>query len=502
MPASHVQVAPDSTGKDIDADSVTSTEAGTPTVYRQDIVIADPVTYANKAHVGPGGDQLVSLTTPSLAPFGVTGALTPYGALQVLGISPVLFSDPMDGPTVDTASRWSTGGTQLPTQANGTAVLAATVGASVSNNSTLVSQVSFSPSALGFTLGGGLVTLESAQVSAVNVNRFWGFGQVTSFTYATPVTDGIGFEVEGTLGALQCVIWVGGVKYVLNSTSATLISSSVAGAGGSGTALPSGSTGSNFGSLMTWQGGEHRYAVEVRPDVIYWFVENTNVPVAVLTYAAPSVQTLPIRFAAITNGSATSLPYTFQAGAVTVADTGGQNQQVSDGTYPWRKATVTAGGALSTVANATRTQMAWGTVTAGLTAGTSATNALIVLGQEFRGGVSAGTTNTSNAITAGKTFRVTAMTVALQANAALVSSAVFTLLYNPAGAVTTASAPALVATASVPAVTGTMSSATVPVPDGLDLPGGTTPGQFGIAVLPTWATTAPQVYAWITGYEY
>jgi len=51
MAAGHVQVAPDSTGKDVDADSVVSTEAGTPTVYRQNVVISDPTTYGSKAAV-------------------------------------------------------------------------------------------------------------------------------------------------------------------------------------------------------------------------------------------------------------------------------------------------------------------------------------------------------------------------------------------------------------------------------------------------------------------
>lgn len=58
MAASHVQVAPDSTGKDVDADSLTSTEAGTPTVYRQNMVISDPTAYANKAVVDSLGRQV------------------------------------------------------------------------------------------------------------------------------------------------------------------------------------------------------------------------------------------------------------------------------------------------------------------------------------------------------------------------------------------------------------------------------------------------------------
>lgn len=51
MSSGHVQVAPDGSGKDIDADAVVSTESGNPTVYRQDIVVADPTNYGNKVVV-------------------------------------------------------------------------------------------------------------------------------------------------------------------------------------------------------------------------------------------------------------------------------------------------------------------------------------------------------------------------------------------------------------------------------------------------------------------
>lgn len=51
MSSSHVQVAPDGSGKDIDTDALVSTESGNPTVYRQDVVIADPTTYTSKAAV-------------------------------------------------------------------------------------------------------------------------------------------------------------------------------------------------------------------------------------------------------------------------------------------------------------------------------------------------------------------------------------------------------------------------------------------------------------------
>jgi hypothetical protein len=68
--ASHVQVAPDSTGKDVDADALTSTESGTPTVYRQNMIISDPTTYANKAAVSSTGAVKFAGETPG------TGTIT------------------------------------------------------------------------------------------------------------------------------------------------------------------------------------------------------------------------------------------------------------------------------------------------------------------------------------------------------------------------------------------------------------------------------------------
>jgi hypothetical protein len=57
--AGHVQVAVDGAGKDIDADSLTSSEGGTPTVYRQNVVVADAATYANKLKVSPDGEAQI-----------------------------------------------------------------------------------------------------------------------------------------------------------------------------------------------------------------------------------------------------------------------------------------------------------------------------------------------------------------------------------------------------------------------------------------------------------
>src|SRR5437762_2723512 len=150
MAAGHIQIAPDSTGKNVDADSLTSSEAGNPTVYREDMVLADPTTYGAKARVGTGGDQSASLTSPAAAALGIFALLNPYGAQRVSAEPTPVFFDPFDGGSIDTASRWAAAGTQVPTQANGQVTLAPTVGASVNNNATLISQPSFVSPGLGF----------------------------------------------------------------------------------------------------------------------------------------------------------------------------------------------------------------------------------------------------------------------------------------------------------------------------------------------------------------
>ena len=447
MPASHIQVAPDGTGKDIDADSVVSTEGGGPTVYRQDIVVADPLVYGNKARVFAPGQVRVTMDPTQL------------------------FLDTFDA-SLDTAGRW------VAPVASGTGAIAATwsagqvllTGGTAANAySVLTSQPAFAPDEPGWLQVTMRINVEFPVLTTAY--RFWGLGITPgSPTVASPVTEGAGWEVS-TAGVFAAVTYAGGTR-----TQVAVVT-----APGNAAA--------------------HKYFLFFRGDLSYWAVDDPDNVVASYPTGAsgPNVNTLPLKVLIVSNSGTAA---TLQVNGVSVGDTARNNVSISDDTYPWRQSAVTAGGALAVTANPNRTQMAWGTVSAGLTAGTTATDAMIVLGQQFRAGSSVGTTGTSFAVTAGKAFRVTAMTIGLLANGAVTSSAVFTLRYNPAGAATTASAPALVATLGVPAVTGTMSTLTVPVPDGLDLPGGTTPGQFGISVNPTWATTAPQVYAFLTGYEY
>jgi hypothetical protein len=447
VPASHVQVQPDGTGKDIDADSLTSTEAGTPTVYRQDIVVGDPLNYGSKARVFAPGQQRVTMDPTQL------------------------FLDTFD-TSLDTTNRWA-----APV-ASGTGAIAATwsagqvllTGGTAANAySVLTSQPSFAPDEPGWLQATMRVNIEFPVLTTAY--RFWGLAITPGTpTVSAPVTEGAGWEVS-TGGVFAAVTYAGGVRTQIAAVTAP----------GNASA--------------------HKYYLFFRGDLSYWaFDDPDNVVASYLTGASgPNVNTLPLKCLVVSNSGTAA---TLQVNGVSVGDTARNNVSISDDANPWRQSMVTAGGALSTVANATRTQMAFGTAAAGVSAGTTTVDAMIVLAQQFRAGSSVGTTGTSFAITAGKTFRVTSMTVAFLNPSGVAGTAVVTLRYNPTGAATTASAPAAVATLSVPATVNQAGLQTIAFPDGLDLPGGTTPGQFGIDVLPTFASGSPLVGAWLTGYEY
>ncbi len=447
MAAGHIQVQPDGTGKDVDADSVTSTEGGTPTVYRQDVVVADPAAYTAKARVFAPGQLRVSLDPTQL------------------------FLDTFD-VSLDTVNRWaapvnSGTGSISATWSAGQILL--TGGTVLNAYSELHSQAAFIPDEPGWDLTTFRINLENPVTTTGY--RFWGLGQTTSTpTIAAPLTDAVGWEVS-TGGVLAAVTWAGGSRTQIATVSAP------------------------------GDANAHKYYLYFRGDQSYWCYDSVDNVVASYTTGAsgPNVNTLPLKLLAISNSGTAQ---TLQVNGVSVGDTARNNVTISDPSYSWRQATVTPSSALSVIAVPGRVQMAFGTAAAGVSAGSTTVDAMIVLAQQFRAGVSAGTTGTSYAITANKTFRVTSMTVIFLNPSGITGTAVVTLRYNPTGAATTSSAPAAVVTLSVPATAGSASPQTVAFPDGLDLPGGTTPGQFGIDVLPTFASGSPLIGAWLTGYEY
>ncbi len=311
--------------------------------HREVVVVGDPTT-DSVAKVGTGGEQWASITSPAMSPFGVFARITPFAALRVTGEPTTLFWDVFDSATIDT-TKWGTGGTVLPNVTGGAMSIAP--GTTLSAWSSLYSQPAFGANGTGYNAFASVVTLESAAVAGNNQYRFWGQGTGSGGGYNTPTSDGVGFEVDGN-GVLSCVAFIGGVKYVINSTSASQISSSVPGAGGSGTAVPAGASVSNLGSLLTWQGGSHRFGMHVRADSVFWYIEGQDKPVAIANYLMPNTQTLPVKVLAFNNSSGTvSNALTFLLNSVAIADTTAGNGTISDASYPWRKAQVGKSGGLS-----------------------------------------------------------------------------------------------------------------------------------------------------------
>jgi hypothetical protein len=291
--ASHVQVQPDSTGKDVDADAVVSTESGTPTVYRQDMVVADPLIYANKTRVFAPGQQRVA-----------------HDPTQ-------LFFDTFDA-SLDTVNRWA-----APV-ASGTGAIAATwsagqillTGGTAANAySELHSQPVFTSDEPGWDLFTFRVNIEFPVLTTAY--RFWGIGQTTGTpTVAAPLTDACGWEIT-TAGAFAAVTYISGTRTAIGTVTAP---------------------GNN---------AAHKYYLYYRPDLTYWALDDPDNVVASFTTGAsgPNVDALPIKMLVISNSGTTA---TLQVDAVSVGDTAGNNAQISDATYPWRQAAVSAGGGLST----------------------------------------------------------------------------------------------------------------------------------------------------------
>lgn len=265
----------------------------------------------------------VTLSTPGMAAVGITAQIQPYGYARVSVEPTTLFSDVFDGSTID-VSRWTAAGTSAPTQGSGAATLS--LAASNSISSTLISKPIFA-SSIGFLLLGATIGLESAQQTNPNCHRFFGFGQVTSYAATTPVTDGFGFEVDIT-GAFNCVVYIAGTRYVINSTNTALITAQAS--------LPAGAASSTFGTTMTWPGLQHRVVVIIRGDLIYFYLDNIDVPVGVASFVQPAISTLPVRAAAITTAAvSTVLSTTFTVGAMGVADTSAQNSTLSPSSAQW-----------------------------------------------------------------------------------------------------------------------------------------------------------------------
>lgn len=258
------------------------------------------------------GSLIVALAGAS----GTSSGVSPLGSLSVSTDATSSFTDPFDGATVDTTDRWTT---QLST-----GTVTQTGGQMTVNSSTTASayagiytKATFAPNIVAPQVVGFNISIESP-VKA-NVKRFWGLGTLPGTpTVAIPITDGFGFELTEA-GVFRAVLYSAGAV-VTTQTLTAPTSAAVAG-----------------------------YAIAYRGDVILFYAGGTT-PVAAFSYTLPATQSLPMVMLAVNGTTPPSSGQAMIVQSAAVGDYGKNTNQISDGSFPWRKATVKAA---STAAAAT-----------------------------------------------------------------------------------------------------------------------------------------------------
>lgn len=277
--------------------------------HTQDSVkVGDGTTFIK---VDTNGSQYNVLASPG----GQTVLVEPYGNLKVSGEGSTLFFDHFEGAAIDTSNKWvSTTSSATITQTN--SVLAINTGTTSSARGALSSIPLFLSPGYGFIKIGVALKLESSTVS--NTHRFWGLGNPgTSISSTNPISNGTGFEVT-TGGVLRAVVYSG--DSVLYSSNLTI------------------PTDNEY----------HSYLVIIRPDQIFWFLDDFDTPVASTTYKNSDTSQLPLRLSMVNGSTPPGASPTFNVMAVGIADSSSTNFKISDTLFPWRTASVDMLGNLRT----------------------------------------------------------------------------------------------------------------------------------------------------------
>jgi hypothetical protein len=323
----------------------TTPQNGTDTISTDDLATLNGTTVpvaqkVQRVKVGFGldGDFTdAAKTTPlPIANYDAAGnALNAAGAgfLRVTDEPRQAFYDAFDAAP-DTVNYWaSTQGSSGVAAAVATGVLSLGTGTAANGYSKLTSLPTFKPVIPGWLIFSDAIAIPDGAAPTANAYRYWGSGTTPGTPTATaPVTDGYGFELN-TDGKLRAVVYAGGVRTVIADLSS------------SGT------------SRQPLDANYHRWIIQVRTDRTFFFLDTIDSAglVAATSFQAPQVQTLPKLFLAV--GGATPPVSNTQilcTGAV-VSDSGKNATQIADGALPWRRASVSAAGAL-TVGGAGTTQ--------------------------------------------------------------------------------------------------------------------------------------------------
>lgn len=234
-----------------------------------------------------------------------------------------IFYDPFDS-TLDTANRWN-----APVTSNGGVAATIALGlltlgtGTVANGiSVLTSQNSIAPTVPSWLGASFAIKVEFPLVA--NGTRFWGMGsRIATPTPTSMVQDGYGFEIDAA-GVLWAVVYAAGVRTAVASLAAK----------------------------QPADAAYHRYIVYYRTDKIYWYIDSiAGAPAATSSFQSPNIQTLPVNLTCVAGATPPVSSDAITCTGLAVWDTGKNNTQISDGTFPWRKLAVSAAGAITASAN-------------------------------------------------------------------------------------------------------------------------------------------------------
>lgn len=254
---------------------------------------------------------------------GVTGVavgINLTGELKTRTDPMPIFNESFEGGTVDTTNRWNAAvvsGAGSVTQGSSLG-LVVSVGTGANSAAAITSQPSFATQYASSVAWASGMKFEST--TATGNYRYFGLGTAgTSYSTTNPIANGIGFEIT-TSGVLRAVVYASDVLlYSQNLTIPT-------------------------------DGIEHVYFFSSQGSYINWYLDTAAVPVA-SNYAlgiAPDLTVLPIRYASLNAGSSTVGTPAMTVYGSSILDTNRVSNQLSDGTYPWRKATIDVNGDLAT----------------------------------------------------------------------------------------------------------------------------------------------------------
>lgn len=239
---------------------------------------------------------------------GIEAGMSAYGYLRTTDEPTALMNETFD--VLDTTTRWTLkNATGTAAVTNSVLTVASSTTASAYGG--LFTKANFANQGLNFMVGGCAIRIP--QFAIANSYRFWGFGTVPATpTTAAPITNGYGFEVDAT-GALNAVVYSGGVKTFTSPISLTLKPAD-----------------------NSWT----RAVIVQRADLISFYINTLNTPAAIASFPTLNVGSLPFVFLSVAGATPPAVSATIEATAFGVADTGKNGQTIVDYTNPWVRSTV------------------------------------------------------------------------------------------------------------------------------------------------------------------